>query len=199
MGFPATYSELMLPRVLLYIALLLGYVRRLICWVFNAAGLGDLLDSDAPWPDSVSHGELDHRHHQPQFRSVSAMLIQEALPVVRYQELAAAAAVGQCVGGSCAVCLYEFKAAEEVRRMSNCRHVFHRGCLDRWLEHDQSTCPLCRTPLLPEEMQESFNEQMWAAAGVPDSYYEDYYSFPFTPSLPPTPTMLLSHQLFSAY
>ena len=26
---------------------------------------------------------------------------------------------------------------DEVRRLTNCRHVFHRGYLDRWMEHDQ--------------------------------------------------------------
>lgn len=202
MGFPAGYSELLLlPRILLHIALILGSVRRLVFWVFHAVGLGDLVDSDAPWPENSGHSQLDHHHHyhqQPsQFRSVSAMLIQEALPVVRYEELVAA---GQHVGGSCAVCLCEFEDAEEVRRLSNCRHVFHRGCLDRWLEYDQRTCPLCRTQLVGEETQDALDDQMWAAAGVPDSYYDDYYSFPFVSPSPSSPSsLLLPHQLFSSY
>ncbi|XP_009392246.2 brassinosteroid-responsive RING protein 1-like [Musa acuminata AAA Group] len=204
MGFPVGYSELLLPRFLLHIALILGYVRRFIFRAFDAVGLGDLLDTDAPWPENTGHRNLDHddhhHHHgnlqQPRFRSVSAMLIQEALPVVRYEELAAA---GQHVGGSCVVCLYDFEASEEVRRLSNCRHVFHRGCLDRWLEHDQRTCPLCRTPLVPEEMQVAIDDQMWAAAAVPDSYYDDFFfSFPFASASPPSPTLLLAHQLFSS-
>lgn len=205
MGFPVGYSELLLPRFLLHIALILGYVRRFIFRAFDAVGLGDLLDTDAPWPENTGHRNLDHddhhHHHgnlqQPRFRSVSAMLIQEALPVVRYEELVAA---GQHVGGSCAVCLCEFEDAEEVRRLSNCRHVFHRGCLDRWLEYDQRTCPLCRTQLVGEETQDALDDQMWAAAGVPDSYYDDYYSFPFVSPSPSSPSsLLLPHQLFSSY
>ncbi|GFP89656.1 E3 ubiquitin-protein ligase rha1b [Phtheirospermum japonicum] len=51
------------------------------------------------------------------------------------------------------------------RRLTNCRHIFHRSCLDRWMDHDQKTCPLCRTQFIPEEMQEAFNEKMWVASG----------------------------------
>ncbi|RWW21589.1 hypothetical protein BHE74_00019681, partial [Ensete ventricosum] len=65
----------------------------------------------------------------------------------------------------CAVCLCELEHGDEVRRLSNCRLVFHRSCLDRWVEHDQSTCPLCRAPLVPVKMR-------WASAAT-DSYYDD--------------------------
>ncbi|WOL06136.1 E3 ubiquitin-protein ligase [Canna indica] len=209
MGFPVGYSELLLPRVLLHIALILGYVRRLIFRGFEAVGLGDLLDADAPWPENIGHGHQfdhlrDHHHHhqqqqqqqqqgRPQSRSMSAMLIQEALPVTRYEELAAAG-TGQHVGGSCVVCLYEFEAAEEVRPLSNCRHVFHRSCLDRWLEHEQRTCPLCRAPLIPEEREVVFDDQMW----LQDSYYDDFFYLPLASPAPPSPTLLLPHQLFSS-
>ncbi|CAL9101008.1 unnamed protein product, partial [Musa acuminata var. zebrina] len=184
MGFPVGYSELLMPRIVLHMALILGYVRRFIFRAFDAVGLGDLLDADAPWPENSGHRNLDHQQllQPPQSPSVSAMLIREALPVVRYEELGAA---GQHVGDSCVVCLYEFEAAEEVRRLSNCRHVFHRGCLDRWLEHHQRTCPLCRTPLVPGEMPVAVDDQMWAAAGFPDSYYDDFFSFPFASASPP--------------
>ncbi|KAL5714756.1 Homeobox protein B-H1 [Ranunculus cassubicifolius] len=70
------------------------------------------------------------------------------------------------------ICLYEFQGKEEIRRLTNCRHIFHRICLDRWMDHDQKTCPLCRTPFIPDDMQEAFNERLWAVTGVPDeSYY----------------------------
>ena len=47
----------------------------------------------------------------------------------------------------CAVCLHEFEKDEEISQVLACSHFFHRGCLDRWLlDHNRSTCPLCRTP-----------------------------------------------------
>lgn len=48
----------------------------------------------------------------------------------------------------CVFCLSRVDEGEEVREL-RCRHVFHRACLDRWAEHGQRTCPLCRTPLFP--------------------------------------------------
>ncbi|XP_057421553.1 RING-H2 finger protein ATL64-like [Lotus japonicus] len=55
---------------------------------------------------------------------------------------------------TCAVCLNQLKIEDEVRELMNCYHVFHKECIDRWLEHDHesenhnATCPLCRAPLL---------------------------------------------------
>jgi len=55
---------------------------------------------------------------------------------------------------TCAVCLNQLKDEDEVRELMNCYHVFHKECIDRWLEHDHEsenhnpTCPLCRAPLL---------------------------------------------------
>ncbi|MED6201028.1 hypothetical protein PIB30_091013 [Stylosanthes scabra] len=53
---------------------------------------------------------------------------------------------------SCAVCLNQMKMEDEVRELMNCYHVFHKECIDRWLDHDDNnhnpTCPLCRAPLI---------------------------------------------------
>ncbi|CAN0876672.1 E3 ubiquitin-protein ligase RHA2A [Linum grandiflorum] len=37
---------------------------------------------------------------------------------------------------------------DEIRELS-CRHLFHRGCLDRWSHYftRRPTCPLCRRSL----------------------------------------------------
>ncbi|KAG8065932.1 hypothetical protein GUJ93_ZPchr0004g39184 [Zizania palustris] len=125
------------------------------------------------------------------------MVIEEVLPVVRFDELVAAAPA-VCGGGDCAVCLSGIGGGDEVRRLSNCRHVFHRGCLDRWMEHDdQRTCPLCRAPLIPDETSGA----LWAAVaggggGVADASDFDfsYFGAPLTPTMS-TPTLLQPHEL----
>ena len=33
-------------------------------------------------------------------------------------------------GERCLVCLEEYRAAEEIRQLANCSHVFHRECID---------------------------------------------------------------------
>jgi len=47
----------------------------------------------------------------------------------------------------CCVCLHGFEGEEEVSEVVACRHLFHRGCLERWVSHLHSTCPLCRSML----------------------------------------------------
>jgi E3 ubiquitin-protein ligase RHA2 len=47
----------------------------------------------------------------------------------------------------CVFCLTAIEEGSEVREL-RCRHLFHRGCLDRWLlARPLATCPLCRCRL----------------------------------------------------
>ena len=49
----------------------------------------------------------------------------------------------------CAVCLCEVKEGDEIGEL-RCCHVFHAGCLERWIvEFKRMTCPLCRGTLAP--------------------------------------------------
>ncbi|XP_066319030.1 brassinosteroid-responsive RING protein 1-like [Miscanthus floridulus] len=206
MGFPVGHSEMLLPRVLLQVLLLLGQLHRFLLWAFHAVGLGDLIDLGCNYPAPATAAAQEHQHQpqgrdaaaplqhrRPDFRPVPAVLVEEALPVVRFDELAGTA----CGDGDCAVCLSGIGGGDEVRRLSNCRHAFHRACLDRWMAHDQRTCPLCRAPLIPGAAADP-----WAAAAVapwPDAGdYDMSYpsSLPSTPLLAlPTPTLLRPHEL----
>ena len=47
---------------------------------------------------------------------------------------------------ACSVCLGNFQAGEEMRRMY-CRHIFHKDCIDEWLMR-QRVCPLCKADAL---------------------------------------------------
>lgn len=153
MGFPVGYTELIFPKIFVHILSVLGCIRKVITIVFRYLGVHDLLEPDIGW------GE-DWRR-MPEFQSVSAMLIGEILPVSKFSELADPP-------DSCAVCLHEFEAEDEIRRLTNCGHIYHRACLDRWMGYDQRTCPLCRTPFIPHDMQAAFNERLWAASGIPE-------------------------------
>lgn len=56
----------------------------------------------------------------------------------------------------CRVCLSEFQEGEKVRNL-NCRHTFHKDCLDQWLQQYCATCPLCRNKVLPDDVVANHN------------------------------------------
>ncbi|XP_074572345.1 E3 ubiquitin-protein ligase ATL23-like [Curcuma longa] len=51
-------------------------------------------------------------------------------------------------GQDCAVCLEEMEEGQAARVLPECRHAFHRECVDRWLAGHRE-CPLCRAVLRP--------------------------------------------------
>lgn len=51
---------------------------------------------------------------------------------------------------SCRICQDEFDGGDEVRCLRNCVHIYHKTCIDRWIQDDRMTCPLCRTPIVPD-------------------------------------------------
>ncbi|KAJ0253448.1 E3 ubiquitin-protein ligase RHA2A [Hirschfeldia incana] len=52
-------------------------------------------------------------------------------------------------GSDCVVCLSKLQEGEEVRKLE-CRHVFHKRCLEGWLHCLNFTCPLCRSALVAD-------------------------------------------------
>ncbi|GMI74070.1 brassinosteroid-responsive RING-H2 [Hibiscus trionum] len=126
MGFPAAYPDFTLPEPILHALSILDFI-------LTRLGLSDFLQPDTVWQENPTRTA-----------SESALLFRrKCLPIVKFEEL---------VGGgeppeNCAVCLHEFGGGEEIGWLKNCWHVFHKACLDRWMDHDQNTCPLCRAPL----------------------------------------------------
>ncbi|KAK8476564.1 hypothetical protein V6N11_051369 [Hibiscus sabdariffa] len=55
----------------------------------------------------------------------------------------------------CPVCLTRFKPESEVNHLT-CGHLFHKVCLEEWLNYQKVTCPSCRTPLLHEQEASGF-------------------------------------------
>ncbi|KAJ3680292.1 hypothetical protein LUZ60_016570 [Juncus effusus] len=191
MGFPVGYSDLLLPRLFLHLLLLLGTIRRCLLWFFRSVGLGDLLEFDEP-PVSGQIQGLSVQSRGPEFKSVD-----EALPVIKFREL-----VSDSESECCAVCLHDITGEEEVRRLSNCTHVFHRGCIDRWIEHDQQTCPLCRAQLLPDGMASCCTGTGTAGTEYDVPEFSDFdYFFPSSPSISSplqSPIFFQAHQLIGA-
>ncbi|GMN31206.1 hypothetical protein TIFTF001_003148 [Ficus carica] len=70
--------------------------------------------------------------------------IKRELPIVELGQLRKGGDHKECF---CSICLECFEKSHEVRELFNCDHVFHRDCLDSWVDQGQVTCPLCRSML----------------------------------------------------
>ncbi|XP_030473748.2 uncharacterized RING finger protein P4H10.07-like [Syzygium oleosum] len=102
-----------------------------------------IMDGSSPWLLPVPVQKL-------------TAMVKTRVPVVQYARflerqhgLGHGVGEGESKNGWCAVCLSCIEEKDEVRELSNCSHVFHRECLDRWVDHNQVTCPLCRSLLFP--------------------------------------------------
>ena len=84
---------------------------------------------DQSQPSGMTRGEIDR------------------LPVTIYGA-GDGAGVGLMAGAICSVCLDEYTAGEEIRVL-NCRHVFHKSCIDNWIMLNR-TCPICRAEILAQ-------------------------------------------------
>ncbi|XP_010503038.1 PREDICTED: E3 ubiquitin-protein ligase RHA1B-like [Camelina sativa] len=104
--------------------------------------------------------------------SVSSQTIKESLAVTAFCD-AVERSPSASISDTCAVCLGDLEDDDEIRELRNCTHVFHRDCIDRWLDYEcrgggdeddnHRTCPLCRTPLLPSFSDcSTVNQPSWA-------------------------------------
>ena len=44
---------------------------------------------------------------------------------------------------NCSICLEEFKNQDILKKL-NCNHIFHKDCLEPWINNNNLNCPLCR-------------------------------------------------------
>ncbi|XP_022159502.1 RING-H2 finger protein ATL2-like [Momordica charantia] len=85
--------------------------------------------------------------------------IKKSLPIVEFGDFAAKGELKfwedweeeeeEEEKGRCTICLSKMEKSEKMRELSNCCHVFHKECLDTWIDEFQITCPICRSMLLP--------------------------------------------------
>ncbi|KAJ1303519.1 hypothetical protein OPQ81_011704 [Rhizoctonia solani] len=63
---------------------------------------------------------------------------------VDIKALAQSGAVTENCTERCLICLDDYNDDDDLRIM-NCKHMFHRDCVDRWMETGRNSCPACRT------------------------------------------------------
>eukprot|EP00252_Welwitschia_mirabilis_P010217 TRINITY_DN2338_c0_g1_i1.p1 TRINITY_DN2338_c0_g1~~TRINITY_DN2338_c0_g1_i1.p1 ORF type:complete len:169 (-),score=22.71 TRINITY_DN2338_c0_g1_i1:634-1140(-) len=163
MGFPAECSGFIISKILFNAAFLLALVRNAFSWLLRYVGWVDVPEAESTWGDPPDQTMAAS--------SASADMIREFLPVREFGDLAGTFDDKDDV--CCAVCLMEFQKADEIRQLINCNHIFHSSCLDKWLDHDQKTCPLCRSCLVPETVENEVTAESWAVERLLYLFGED--------------------------
>ncbi|GMN44291.1 hypothetical protein TIFTF001_013489 [Ficus carica] len=113
---------------------------------------------------SDHNNEDDHHDHDQINRPASASMepvpayffaesVKKQLPVMPYKTILEknGEVYDEDKGCVCIICLNRTEGSHEVRVPFNCCHVFHRECLDVWVDQGHGTCPLCRSKLLPTQ------------------------------------------------
>ncbi|KAI3887673.1 hypothetical protein MKX03_010195 [Papaver bracteatum] len=141
------------PTFILLTCYILGIIKSFFSSILQILGFVKFADSE----DVIStHTYPQEESHHSVVASVN--LIRRALPSVKFEDLVLAREVDACDQDSCAICLCEYEGQDEIRPLMNCRHIFHGSCLDRWMINNQTTCPLCRTSLVPTQIEKAFEE-----------------------------------------
>ncbi|XP_073034406.1 E3 ubiquitin-protein ligase ATL42-like [Primulina eburnea] len=97
----------------------------------------------------------------------------ESLPSFRFSSIS-----GSWDGLECSVCLSKFKDVEILRLLPKCKHAFHIGCIDQWLEK-HSTCPLCRRKISQEDVPELPCTNSLRSSRSPSGEVRDESNFEF--------------------
>ncbi|KAM0924326.1 hypothetical protein ACQ4PT_004958 [Festuca glaucescens] len=137
MGFPLVCYCVAVPKPVIAFCQLIAVVTHAVLLVLSAVGLcraptsRSVAADTAPLPEEVKQ----------RLPSVEFCWLQARHPGL----------VGAAAGATatCIVCLERLEATDEVRRLGNCAHAFHRGCIDGWIDLGRTTCPLCRSHMLP--------------------------------------------------
>ncbi|CAH8392901.1 unnamed protein product [Eruca vesicaria subsp. sativa] len=144
MSFFIEDSGLIVTQLLYQMAVLITLLRWIFTWILRYRSR------------STSSSSSSSSSSTP---PISSQTIKESLAVTTFRD--AAFRSPELISDTCAVCLGDLEDGDEVRELRNCSHVFHRECIDRWLDYEccggddndgeednHRTCPLCRTPLL---------------------------------------------------
>lgn len=165
-GFRIRYwdDDADVPKLVLNLVFVLGLSRLLANWFLSPFGISDHQFGTLPdqplaiWPITPFTNATSQRYSDLIF-SASYSPPSPVSPAPAYPEqqsvrgnLPAVFDYGSLTAGRhevvvCTVCLSDFVSRDRVRRLAKCGHVFHMECLDKWIEYENDSCPLCRSPI----------------------------------------------------
>ncbi|XVF10278.1 hypothetical protein REPUB_Repub07fG0168900 [Reevesia pubescens] len=145
----------------LFLLNLVNYFKFLIKQAFTHLGLLKPPPEEEDY-DSANHLSgyvllMDSRSRSlvPIPRQVVTAMIMKKLPVLEYGNfMERFGDDDEQVENNkvCTICLDSVEKSDEIRELCNCCHVFHKECLDTWVNEGQVSCPLCRSTLYPDRI-----------------------------------------------
>ncbi|KAJ9168125.1 hypothetical protein P3X46_019687 [Hevea brasiliensis] len=164
MGFFVEDSGVIVTHLLYKAAVILAVLRWALSWAIKLRNRTHL--------PSSTNDSLHQSHPLP-----SSQQIRDGLILTTFGDITERIS-GAC--DKCAVCLGHLKDHDVVRELRNCCHVFHKECIDRWLDHDHDnhkTCPLCRAPLLTTSQCSAWvkSEPSWAVERILYLFGDDLF------------------------
>lgn len=165
-------SSAIVTHMLYKAALIIAVTRWVFSWALRFRNRTQLSSSSSSSSPNSNPNFLESEN--PPFpspplspSSPSTQLIRENLTLTTFGEMTERFPSEKGHWDTCAVCLSQLRSCDEVRELRNCRHVFHRECVDRWLDHDhdhhnhqdphRKSCPLCRAPFLTQAQSQSLS------------------------------------------
>ncbi|KAJ4981164.1 hypothetical protein NE237_032001 [Protea cynaroides] len=160
MGFPCV-GRIEVPKFLKNLVNLLTHIRIILMLALFHLGILDPSDQLYSWEDHNDYVFTEDLQAPPQCsasKKISSGIlesIKRSLPVTEFGSFLERAESWEDDKSVCAVCLSCMERRHEIRELPNCSHLFHMECLDRWVDQGQMTCPLCRSKLLPTQVEET--------------------------------------------
>ncbi|KAE8700968.1 Detected protein of unknown function [Hibiscus syriacus] len=100
--------------------------------------------------DDYDERPLPSRVPLPFMAHVVLTSIKTELPVVEFGRSKLGANIGDgSSSAECAICLECIMGSEGIRELGNYSHLYHRDCIDGWVDEGHGTFPLCGRKLLP--------------------------------------------------
>jgi hypothetical protein len=125
--------------------------RRWVIYIISGShnGGGQQQHNDFPaslFSDNPSYEDLMMlSHFLGPVRPVTATAQQiETIPITIYRK----DQMTEMINDKCQVCLEDYAESQELR-MLQCKHGFHKDCIDRWLTEGRNCCPICRGVPVP--------------------------------------------------
>jgi len=143
MGYPSICYCIILPQPLLIAVQVFHHIKLAFSMAFSYIGLSSPLDDQ-----EYSLSELEYVSPFSSHVIDSSSSFKGRLAVVDFASFSKGLSARGVVNEQCAICLEELEARHKVRELGNCCHAFHEGCINKWVENGQVTCPLCRASLL---------------------------------------------------